>query len=352
MKRRALSPVVMATVAAAALLAAGCSSNSGYNGIYAIPLPGGADLGSHPYQVTAQFADAGDLVPQSAVMINDVAVGRVTRIFLPSRSWTANVTMLVNGSVRLPANAIAEISQSSLLGEQFIALSAPPGIAPAGRLADGAVIPVSRTTSNATVEQVLGALSLLLNGGGISQIHTITTQLDAALSGNEPQIRSLLVNLHTLLANLDEHKTAIETALEGLRTLSATLAARDRQIGQVLDHLTPGIRVLASQRFALVGMLVALHKLTGVAVSTINASQASLVADLSELAPTLRELADAGQNLPNALQVLLTYPFTNQVLNDVKGDYLNVFLSLHAAKGTTIIPTIIPPRSHKHRRRH
>jgi phospholipid/cholesterol/gamma-HCH transport system substrate-binding protein len=339
-----------ATVAAVAVVATGCSNSGGYNGIYAIPLPGGANLGSHPYQVTAQFADAGDLVPQSAVMVNDVAVGRVTRIFLPPRSWTANVTMLVNGSVHLPANAIAEIQQSSLLGEQFIALSAPPGIAPAGRLADGAVIPVTRSTSNATVEQVLGALSLLLNGGGISQIHTITTQLNAALSGNEPQIRSLLVNLHTLLANLNEHKKAIEAALDGLNTLSATLAARDRQIGHVLDHLTPGIRVLASQRFALVGMLEALHNLTGVAVATIDASQASLVADLTELAPTLRELADAGQNLPNALQVLLTYPFTNQVLNDVKGDYLNVFLSLRASKGTTIIPSVIPPR--KHRGRH
>lgn len=344
MRRWLALPVVIAAV-----MLAGCGNSGGYNGIYAIPLPGGASLGSHPYQVTARFADVGDLVPQSAVMVNDVAVGRVTRIFLPPRSWTAEVTMLVNGSVRLPGNAIAEISQSSLLGEQFIALSNPPGIAPAGQLANGAMIPVSRTTSNVTVEQVLGALSLLLNGGGINQIHTITTQLNAALSGNEPQIRSLLVNLHTFLANLNAHKKAIETALDGLKTLSATLAARDRQIGHVLDHLTPGIRVLASQRFAFVGMLVALHKLTGVAVATINASQANAVADLNELAPTLRELADAGQNLPDALQVLLTYPFTNQVLNDVKGDYLNVFLSLRAAKGTTIIPTVIPPR-HKHGR--
>ena len=348
MKRRPPRSAVLATVAAAAVVAAGCGNSSGYNGIYAIPLPGGANLGSHPYQVTAQFTDVGDLVPQSAVMVNDVAVGRVTRIFLPSRSWTANVTMLVNGSVHLPANAIAEVSQSSLLGEQFIALSAPPGIASAGRLADGAVIPVSRTTSNATVEEVLGALSLLLNGGGISQIHTITTQLNAALSGNEPQIRSLLVNLHTFLANLNAHKKAIETALDGLSTLSATLAARDRQIGHVLDDLTPGIRVLASQRSAFVGMLVALHKLTGIAVATINASQANTVADLTELAPTLRELADAGQNLPNALQVLLTYPFTNQVLNDVKGDYLNIFLSLRASKGTTIIPPINAPKKRRH----
>jgi phospholipid/cholesterol/gamma-HCH transport system substrate-binding protein len=338
--------LVAAAVLAAALT--GCGSG-GFNGVYSIGLPGGASLGSHPYQVTAQFSDAGNLVPQSAVMVNDVAVGRVTRIFLPARGWTANVTMLVNASVHLPANAIAEVEQASLLGEQFVALSAPPGVPGIGRLTNGAVIPLSRTTTNTTVEEVLGAMSLLLNGGGISQLHTITTQLDAALSGNEPQIRSLFTEFHTLLANLNAHRRDIMTALDGLNALSATLAARDVQIGHVLDHLTPGLAVLADQRAQFVAMLESLDRLSSVAVSTIDASQANLVSDLNELAPILRELANAGQSLPLALQVLLTYPFTNQVLADVKGDYLNVYLTLRAAKGTTIIPPVRP--SHRKGRR-
>jgi phospholipid/cholesterol/gamma-HCH transport system substrate-binding protein len=338
---------VGAAIAAAALLA-GCSSSSGFSGIYNVPLPGGASLGSHPYQVTAQFSDVADLVPQSAVMVNNVAVGRVTKIYLPPRSWTANVQMLVNGSVHLPANAIAEVTQSSLLGEQYIALSAAPGVTPTGTLAGGALIPLSRTTANATVEEVLGALSLLLNGGGIDQVHTIVTQLDAALTGNAPQIRSLLVQIRTTLDNLDAHKQAIFTALSGLKSLSATLAARDREIGGALDNLTPGLQVLADQRQQLVDLLDALNRLSGVAVSTINASQANAVADLRSLDPTLRQLADAGQNLPLALQVLLTYPFTNQVLSDVQGDYLNVYLSLQARKGTRVIPPIaVPHRKHQ-----
>jgi len=332
---------------AAAAVLAGCSSSNGYSGIYSIPLPGGASLGAHPYQVTAQFSDVADLVPQAAVMVNDVAVGRVTKIYLPGRSWTADVQMLVNGGVHLPANAIAEVTQSSLLGEQYVALSRPPGVTPVGRLANHALIPLSRTTANATVEEVLGALSLLLNGGGIDQVHTIVTQLDAALTGNAPQIRELLVQIRTTLTNLDAHKQAIFTALSGLKKLSATLAARDQQLGSALDNLTPGLRVLADQRQQLVALLDSLNRLSGIAVSTINASQADVVADLRELAPTLRELADAGQNLPLALQVLLTYPFTNQVLGDVKGDYLNTYLSLEAKKGTTVIPPVKPPRRHR-----
>jgi phospholipid/cholesterol/gamma-HCH transport system substrate-binding protein len=342
-RRAALA--VAAWLATAAL--AGCGSG-GFNGIYNVPLPGGAKLGSHPFQVTAEFSDVGDLVPQSAVMVNNVAVGRVTRIYLPPKSWIAHVQMIVNGSVRLPGNAIAQVAQTSLLGEQYIALSAAPGLPPVGRLSDHAVIPLARTTSNATVEQVLGALSLLLNGGGISQLHVIVTQLNAALAGNEPQIRSLLVRMHTVLGNLYQHRKSILTALDGLNSLSATLAARDRQIGHVLDDLTPGLRVLAEQRAQLVTMLTSLHRLSGVAVSTIQAGQANVVADLRALAPTLRKLADAGQNLPLALQVLLTYPFTNRVLKAVKGDYMNIYLKLEAAKGTTVIPPIKPP--HRKRR--
>ncbi len=345
---RARAGALAAATGLAVAALAGCGSG-GFNGIYSVPLPGGAQLGSHPFQVTAEFADAGDLVPQSAVMVNNVAVGRVTRIYLPRRSWIAHVTMIVNGSVRLPANAIAQVAQTSLLGEQYVALSAPPGIPPAGKLSNRALIPLSRTTSNATVEEVLGALSLLLNGGGISQLHVIVTQLDAAMAGNEPQIRSLLVRMHTVLGNLYVHRQSIKNALDGLDTLSATLAARDRQIGHVLDNLTPGLQVLAQERAQLVTMLTSLHRLSGVAVATIHASQANTVADLRALAPILRNLADAGQNLPLALQVLLTYPFTNQVLKAVKGDYLNIYLKLQAAKGTTVIPPIKPPAHRKRR---
>jgi len=324
-----------------AVCVAGCSSG-GFNGIYSIPLPGGASLGSHPYQVTAEFTNVSDLVPQSAVKVNDVAVGRVSKIYLPPGSWIAHVTLLVNGSVRLPANAVALLTQSSLLGEQFIALSAPPGVPPVGRLRDGDVIPVSRTTSNATVEEVFGALSLLLNGGGLAQLHTITVELNAAFSGNEPQIRALIGELATLIRNLSAHRQDIVRALDGLNALSATLAARNKQIDHVLRHLTPGLEVLNEQRAQLVTMLNALNNLSGVAVHTINDSQAAFVANLRALEPTLRELANAGNSLPLALQVLLTYPFTDQVLKDIKGDYINAYLCLTATRGTTVIAPVSP----------
>jgi phospholipid/cholesterol/gamma-HCH transport system substrate-binding protein len=333
-RKRSLGTIALA--GALAITASGCGAG-GFNGIYSLPLPGGASLGSHPYTITAEFANVDDLVPQSAVRVNDVAVGRVSSIYLPPGSWVAHVTMAVNGSVHLPANAVAELEQSSLLGEWYVELSPPPG-GGEGQLVNHTLIPLSRTTGNATVEEVLGALSLLLNGGGLAQLHTIDDQLNVALSGNEGQVKSLLSEVNVLVTNLNQHRNDITSAIDGLGKLSGELRSQNKQIGNVLDNLAPGLRVISNQRAQLVTLLNSLHTLTGVAVNTINNSQSGFVSELQSLTPVLQQLANAGQALPQSLQVLLTYPFTDQVLNDIKGDYLNVYLNVNAVPGTTIIP--------------
>ncbi|MGW1427978.1 MCE family protein [Streptomyces sp. NPDC002431] len=338
------------TTGVAALLAVGVGlalvvANSGlptFTGIDQLPLPGGADLGDHPYEITAEFADVLSLAPQASVKVNDVAVGRVTRISLSSDSWNAKVTMRVNGKVELPANAYAHLEQSSLLGEKYVQLSAPANGAAPGHLADGDRIPLARTNRNPEVEEVFGALSMLLNGGGVNQLKTITTELNKALSGREPEVRSMLRRVDTLVTNLDDHKKDITDALDGVNRLSATLATRKQDVGTVLTGLSPGLKVLEKQRGSLLTMLRSLDTLSDVAVDTIDKSKADMIADLKALAPSLKALADSGRDLPDSLQVLLTYPFTDEVLRGVKGDYLNVYLDVTAMPGTQIVPSLIP----------
>ncbi|MEO3765608.1 MlaD family protein [Streptomyces sp. B5E4] len=335
------------------------SADVEFTGIQDLPLPGGADLGSHPYEVTAEFEDVLSLVPQSSVRVNDVAVGRVTDIEVADDRWTAVVTMKVNGDVRLPADAYARIEQSSLLGEKYVQLIAPPrekqvdaqqaaglGTAPGdvttAVLPDGTQtdIPLARTNRNPEVEEVFGALSMLLNGGGIEQLRTISRELNDALQGNEPQVRSMLKRVDTLMTSLDDNKEGITDALDSVNRLSATLATRKTEIGVILDDLSPGMKVLEEQRGALVTMLRSLERLSDVAVETVDASKEDMIADLRALGKVLKNLADAGQTLPASLEVLLTYPFTDEVLRGVKGDYLNIYLGVTAPRGTELIPPL------------
>ncbi|CNE85474.1 virulence factor Mce family protein [Mycobacterium tuberculosis] len=329
------APKLVAALAAGVVLTAGCSVQ-----LEDVPLPGGADLGDHPYTVKVQFEDVLNLVPQAAVRVNDVPVGRVKKVSLPKDAWHAEVTLVVNGDVHLPANATANLEQSSLLGEKYIKLAAPAAAPSPQRLTDGAVIPVSRTAKNADVEEVFGALSLLLSGGGLPQIKTINRELNQALNGREDKVRSALENLNTLTSTLNRNRQSIVDALDGLNRLSSTVASRNGQVETVLDGLSPGLKVLEEQRGQLVEMLRRLEKLSDVAVKTINASKDDTAADLRALSVVLRKLADSGRDLPKSLEILLTYPFTDEVLKGIKGDYLNGYITVIAAKG---FDCIIPP---------
>jgi phospholipid/cholesterol/gamma-HCH transport system substrate-binding protein len=82
--------------------------------------------------------------------------------------------------------------------------------------------------------------------------------------------------------------------------------------------------VLADQRKQLTAMLTALSDLGKVGSRVIGASKADTVANLKALQPTLTKLADAGANLPNALEMALTYPFPAAATGAVRGDYTNL----------------------------
>lgn len=314
---------LLPALAAAAALLTGC----GFNGMYDVPLPGGADVGDTPYRVTVHFPDVLDLVQQAHVKVNDVAVGRVDDIAVAEDGWSAKVTLLLNRSVQLPENATAKLVQSTLLGEKFVELS-PPERKPNGVLDDGDVIPLASTERYPEVEELLGALSLVLNGGGVDQVRTIAREVNHALSGNETEVRALLRNANHLVTTLDDQRGTITAAIDALNRLARKLRKQSTAIDTTLTHLEPGVRTLVTQRRQLVRMLTSLDKLSDVATDTVVRSRKDIVADLKALDPTLRKVAQAGEDIPRTLEVLLTIPFTDDALHTIRGDYTNIDVRL------------------------
>jgi phospholipid/cholesterol/gamma-HCH transport system substrate-binding protein len=320
-------PRVAARIAALGLagsLLTGCGSLT----LQGVPLPGGADLGSKPLKVTVQMQDVLDLVPQSSVRVNNVSVGQVTAVDLDPSSWLADVRLELNKAVKLPANVTAQLKQTTLLGEKYLDLSPPPNTPPQGTLADGAVIPVDRTNRYPEVEEIFGALSMLLNGGGIGQVQNISQELNKALQGHEGDTRALLTDLNTLVGTLDGERGNITRALDGVDTLSVRLSEQRGNLDAVLTDLEPGLAVLNDQRPQLVGMLKALDKLSGVAIHVVDKSHKDLVDDLEALKPTLRELAQTGDTLPKSLEVVATPPFTDAAIKPAAGRAMNLNFEL------------------------
>ncbi|MCX5258676.1 MCE family protein [Streptomyces canus] len=308
----------VAWAAVGALLLSGCE----FNGWYDVQLPGGAAADGHAYHVTVEFRDVLDLVPQSAVKVNNVTVGAVENVQLDG--WHARVRLRVADSVKLPANAVAELRQTSMLGEKYVALSAPSGTPPVGRLGDGDRVPLSRSGRNPEIEEVLSALSALLNGGGVAQLKTITVELNKALNGRENRVRSLLKELNTFIGGLDDQRKDIVRALKAVDRLAGRLGKEKKTIAHAVDAMPPALKVLADQRRDLTKMLTALSKLGKTGTKVVKASHDDTVANLKQLRPILQQLNKAGNDLPNSLELLTTYPFPRNAVDAVRGDYVNL----------------------------
>jgi phospholipid/cholesterol/gamma-HCH transport system substrate-binding protein len=313
-------------ILAAALTLTAAVSGCSFRGVSNMPLPGGIDTGSDAYDVKIVFSNVLDLVPQSQCRVNDVPVGKVTRIRLVN--WRAEVTCRLRGTVDLPANAAATVSQTSLLGEKFVALSAPQGQAPQGKLAQGAEIPLERTSRNTEVEEVLSAMSMLITGGGLEQVSTINHELNAAMQGRTTQMRDLLDRVNTFVGTLDRQKAQIVTTIDKVDRLAATLARHNQTIADTIDSTGPAVKILAEQRQDLTKLLVNMDKLGTVATRVINRSHDDTVANLKSLQVVLANTDKASSVIPKVLGGLFTFPFPQTVSQALKGDYGNLFATL------------------------
>lgn len=313
---------LVAVLVCATTLVTGCR----LHGISDIPLPGGADLGTHPFTIKVEFTNVLDLAPQSLVKLNNVTVGRIDTIQL--RGWHALVTCRIRGDVNLPDNATARIEQTTLLGEKFIQLAGPINEAPTGRLSNGDLIPLRATSEGAEVEEVLSAISLLLNGGGIEQIATINHELNSALGGREDEIRAVLRDVNTFVGGLNKQKGQIVRAIRSVDKLAGRLQKNRRTIDDTLHQVTPAITVLAGQRRNLTKLLSSLNKLSKVSNRVIVRSKRDTLANLRHLQPILASLAKSGDNLPKGLELATTFPFPPTVNKALKGDYLNLDVTL------------------------
>jgi phospholipid/cholesterol/gamma-HCH transport system substrate-binding protein len=301
-------------------------SSCKFDGAYDLPLPGGKAVSdSDAITVTAEFTDALNVVPRTAVMVDDVPVGQVDQV--DREGWHAKVTLKIRKNLDLPANTVAEIRQTSLLGEKYVALL-PPDRGAAGRLADGDNIPLSRTGRNPEVEEVLGALSFVLSGGGVQQLRTISVEINKMLNGRTDDARGVLTQVTSLVGALDDQKASILNAMQAVDHLAITLNRESRSVGAAIDAFGPALKVLNGQHESLVRMLRQLDKLGTVGTQVVRQSKDDLVATLRHLAPPLRELADAGNSLPRGLSLMASFPFPKEAADLAQGDYANALFAV------------------------
>lgn len=290
------------------------------------PLPGLGGRGEGSYTVTVELPDAQNLVQNQDVRLQDVVVGNIDR--LTFENWHAKATVRLDGNAKLPANTTAKVAQKSLLGAEFLELKAPPaGQADQRLLKDGDVIKLDQAGAYPETEEVLSALSTVLNGGGLNQLATINSELAAALNGREDKAKELIHTLGDFVGTLDARKADLVRAIDGLDRLSVSLNKDSAIIANAVDTLPAGLAEVNAQRKDLVDALDAVGEFGDVAKEVIDRDKDRLVDNLEHLEPILKKLADSGNNLTDSVSGILVAPFPADTAfpSVFRGDYGNLF---------------------------
>ena len=204
--------------------------------------------------VVMEFAASPGLQPASVVAYQGHAVGEVDRIQLDEDR--VRVRTLLDPAEPVPADVTAGVRRASAVGEPYVDL-APRGELAEDypQLADGDVIPLSRTSVPRSYEEVFRAVADVLDAVPEDALATVVDELATAVEGREDEFATLLADsqdvLHTAAGRADmlDRLATESTHLAGLAADLAPTA------GAALDDLGPLASSLADAREDLVTVL-------------------------------------------------------------------------------------------------
>ena len=177
----------------------------------------------------ADFANADGLKSGDDVRVEGISVGSVAAVRVQGDH--VHVDFTVKSGLRLGDTSNASIEVATVLGELFLQVESSG----AGRLADGATIPASRTTVPYTLITAF------------EQLGTFGSQTDL------PRLQDSLKTLAASIAGIAPADA--KAALTGLANISQTLARKHDEISQLLTAAGQITDLLNSKSGALVALL-------------------------------------------------------------------------------------------------
>jgi phospholipid/cholesterol/gamma-HCH transport system substrate-binding protein len=293
-----------------------------WRGIANVPLPIGRGTGPNHMTIYVQMPDTLALNTNSRVRVADVWVGTVRDIRL--KNWIATLTLDLDPTVKLPANATAKIGQTSLLGTQHVELAAPKDPSPQP-LKNGDTISLMNSSAYPTIERTLASIAVILTGGGITHLDVIQTEILKILDGHVDQVHEFLRRLDTFVTELNRRSGDLTRAIDSTNQLLAIVANHNDTLDRVLTDIPPLIRHFADTRELFADATESLGRFSDVANRALSDSRSDLHQNLLSLQRPLKQFGLASPYVVDALRLGLTAPFNiDGVPKVIRGDYVNV----------------------------
>ena len=236
-----------------------------------LPIIGGGDT------YYADFSEAGGLKANDEVRIAGVRVGKVDSVSLDGDH--VKVAFRIDSGADFGPDTRAAIKVKTLLGAMYLALE-PAG---SGQLPDGSEIPVDRTTSPYDVVQAFSGLARNSEQIDTHQLARSLTTL-ADLTRNTPtNFRKALSGVSALSSNLAARNEQIGTLLQNLHSVTTTLNARDQDIVGLMRDSAVLFKALVKRREAVHNLLRSTLQLSVELTRLVQQSRGDLKPALTHL---------------------------------------------------------------------
>lgn len=210
--------------------------------------------GGSSYTLTADFQDAGGLVPGNLVLIGPAHVGSVQSIAL-GPNGDAQVKLGVDsGAAPLHQGTVARIYENSLSGiaNRYVVLEPGPPSAP--EIHNGGVLGQSHTHSFVSLDQLFDTLDAPTRNGLRGFIRGEAASIDGRAAQANQTLRYFAPALLST-SNVTHELARDEPAFDGLLVQGAkalqTLASRSQELTQLVANTSATTGAIASQSQAL-----------------------------------------------------------------------------------------------------
>ena len=260
-----------------------------------LPVIGGGDTYS------AAFAEAGGLKVNDEVRIAGVRVGKVEKVSLEGDH--VRVDFRVDSGAEFGADTRADIKVKTILGSMYLSLE-PAG---PGQLPEGTEIPVSRTSSPYDVVDAFSGLAQRSEQIDTDQLAKAFTTM-ADLTRNTPEeFQSALKGVAALSANVAAKNEQIGSLLQNLKRVSTTLDARDQDIVALMKDADVLFRALVKRREAVHNLLTSTAQLSKELTALVKQSRADLKPALTHLQSVIEVLNKNEDNIDNSLRLMAPF---------------------------------------------
>lgn len=265
-------------------------------------------VGTHSrgLRVTAYFTNASALFPDNQVMVLGVPVGTIDTITPEGQQVRVDMT-ITDPDVRLPAAAKAAVVSPSLVTGRYVQLLPPYRGGP--ELADGAVIPLSRTAVPLGVDDLARTASQFAQALGPNGANANGAVSDALtvgarnLDGNGQALNDTITSLGDLSGTLSGSSKDLFGTVTELETFTSALAKNDDQVRALNGRLADVTGFLAGQRSQLGDALAQLSTALGDVASFVKDNRAALKHDVDGLTDVTATLVDQQKALTQVLDV-------------------------------------------------